>query len=383
MLGRNREEHDLTKLLASTLVEREVLGPMEKIGWGHGAPPAPEAGGPPATPGEAPAAADPARPADPAAPKADTPPSRFEFNVEDFKNPTTGKYFDKYDTPAEAMKGLGHLAHMAKTSFSERDAERTRASALESELARLRTTPAVSPTAVSAPSATESATTVDLDKAREALDMVLSNIAEDGGVLDTDSAKKLADAQRELMRQEARFAVAETRDQEKVKTDAENARWTRVNEYMSHKYPNAEKFANEIGLFISSDPLLSEAVAALVARGKEIEASELAWISYERSVKSNETAETRAAAQKTEDDLLVREQVRKEATERARRDAGIVTGSPGGAGIHQTPNQSTNREAIDYLAAEMRRSGEAPGTPAAAAWRKAVIKLDPSVFGPQ
>ena len=217
-----------------------------------------------------------------------------------------------------------------------------------------------------------------------AYDAVLLQVAEDGGILDAESVKKLSAAQSEMSRAEARFALEESRRNEQDVLDRENARWKSVNEYMSNKYPQADQFANEIGLHVSSDPLLSEAVAALVARGKEVQASELAWLSYQRTTKMLGDVASRADAEKVETDLSAREQVRNEAVERARKDAGIVTGSPGGAGVHQNPDAGGSSQAeIAALAAEMQRTGDAPGSAAAARWRHAVIGrfLDPNLFG--
>jgi hypothetical protein len=281
-------------------------------------------------------------------------------------------YFDKYPSANEALKGLGHLANMAKTSFSERDAAKARLAEIEAENQRLRSTPVRDPLTAST-AAVPSASRVDVDRAQQALDAVLSQVAEDGGVLNEDYAKKLSTAQRELSRAEARFAVAESQEQERRASAAENARWSRVNEYMDEKYPNASKFAAEIGLHVQSDPLLSKAVAALVSRGEEVEASELAWLAYSRAVQMSGDSVARAEAQMTEEELKAREQVRNEAVARARVDAGVIQGSPGGAGIHQNADVGPGREEIELLAAEMRRQGDAPGSPAAAAWRHAVI----------
>jgi hypothetical protein len=150
---------------------------------------------------------------------------------------------------------------------------------------------------------------------------------------------------------------------------------------MKEHYPNSDKFAPEIGLHIQSDPLLSEAVAALVAQGKEIKASELAWISFERAQRAHGTAVSRAEAELSEQDLAAREQVRKEAVARARIDAGVITGSAGGGGVHEnTQLASTSKEEIARLGREMARTGEAPGSPAAEAWRRAVIGLPPEFY---
>ncbi len=382
-IGNTRAEQELNKLLAATLVQNEVNKPMNAIGWSHGTPPTPEQL---AAAGEAPAVKEtpatqvtPAPTADPAA-KADAP--QFSFNIEDFKNQITGKYFDKYDSAAEAMKGLGHLANMAKTSFSERDAAIGRETALRAEMDRLRSTPATNSVAAPTSLPNTVSSRVSVDKAREAYEKVLSDVADDGGVINSENAKRLAEAQSELSTASARFALAESQEQSRRATDSENARWSKVNEYMDGKYPKASQFATEIGLHVQTDPLLAKAVAAMVAQGNEVEASELAWLSYERAVLATQSTETRAQAAETEADLAARGQVRQDLKERALKDAGVVTGSPGGAGIHTNPNQASSAEEIERLAQLMKRSGEQPGSPAAAAWRHAVIGrfLPPDLF---
>jgi hypothetical protein len=385
-IGNNRAEQELTRLLAQTLVQKEVIEPMNKIGWSHVDPPAPDYSGRPAQAEGAPAPqsaqapqATPAAPAQPDA-KADAP--TFSFNIEDFKNPLTGKYFDKYNSAAEAMKGLGHLANMAKNAFSERDAAVERENALRTEMTNTRPTPVASPAAAPASFPPVSASRAELDAAKRAHAAVLAEVAEDGGVFNEETARRFAETQSELSEQAARFAVVESRDKERRASEAENARWSAVSEYMTKKYPEAEQFAAETGLHVQSDPLLAEAVAALVARGKEKEASEFAWLAYKRAVQMNTSVESRAQAEEVEADLAARGQVRQDLKERALRDAGVVVGSPGGAGIHTNPNQGSSAQEIEALAAAMKRQGETPGSPAAAAWRHAVIGrfLPPDLF---
>jgi hypothetical protein len=312
--------------------------------------------------------------------KADSP--AFSFNIEDFKNPITGEYFDKYKTAAEALKGLGHLANMAKTAFSGRDEAIMRENALKAELATLRSTPAVSPAAAPVSTASLTASQAAVDRAMEAYDAVLSQVADDGGIITEEYAKKLSAAQRELGVATARFAAVETSEQERRASTQENARWSKVTAYMKEKYPTSEKFAPEIGLHVQTDPLLAKAVSALVAQGSEVEASELAWLSYERAVLTHKTTETLEQAKETEADLAARGQVRQDLKERALKDAGVVVGSPGGAGVHTNGNVASSAEEIERLAQAMKRQGESPGSPAAAAWRHAVIGrfLPPDLF---
>src|SRR5262245_21842911 len=136
-LGRNREEQELTSLLAKTLVAKEVFEPMNKIGWSHGTPPPPDyntttpAGGQPAdggsttTGGNTPTAEGgqpaPTPEGGAATPvKADTP-EALKAAAEATRDPKTGLFNGKYLTVEEAIKGGSHLAQMANKAFSERD----------------------------------------------------------------------------------------------------------------------------------------------------------------------------------------------------------------------------------------------------------------------
>src|SRR6267142_3632624 len=136
-IGRSKEEKELTDMLSKTLVQKEVMEPMNKIGWGHGTPPAPDYSGQPApaegAPGQAasPSPAQPAgQPGQPAAaapapndkPKADGSVSLdLTAMYESLRDPETGLIGKKYKTVEEAIKGSGHLANMAKQAFRERD----------------------------------------------------------------------------------------------------------------------------------------------------------------------------------------------------------------------------------------------------------------------
>lgn len=399
-LGNSASEQDLIKHLAETLVEREVMEPMNKIGWSHASPPPPEHGTTPSPEGAP--TADPSKqpqptsgqPAPPAVPDAKpnsagtgTPPTNASgFNIEDFKDPTTGLYFGKYKTPNEALNGLGHLADMAKTSFKQRDAALQEVARINAEMDKLRTQSVSSPGTVPNTVTVIPATRADADRARAALDKVLAELVEEGGVLDEDSAKRLAAAQSELSRCEAKVATEEALASREQAARVNEAKWAAVDQYMKNNYPDALNFTEEIGLFIQTNPLLQEAIAALTAQGKEIKASELAWTEYKKFSDTNSADVLRTAAVDKEQDLTAREQVRSELVDQARKDAGIVTGSSGGQGVHSTPAASgPSREEIEAAAAEMRRTGEAPGTPGAARFRDLIIGrfLDDSVFGPR
>lgn len=384
---------DLVQHLANTLVENEVMKPMESIGWGHGTPPPPvtgdnlqPGGAPPpgqqqvqqtqqpvTTTGSVQAPVQPV--------KTDTPVD-LVAHFESLRD-ANGMILGKYPDVAAAIKGVGHAVDMAKRAFTERDQLKTELDRLSQQVKAAPTqTPVVtSPVATpqAAPFAVPSRAAVE--KAQAAYDEVLSRVVEEGGLLDADTQKALSKAQRELSRAEAVYAAQETLLQRDAAQTQENAKWTAVDEYMNKKYPDAKNFAAEMGLFVQSDPLIGEAVAALAAAGKEIQASELAWTAFERARGNEVKAISTQADQTKEIQLQAADQVRREAVEKARQDAGIISSSA--SGVHETPNNSPSQDEINAAARAMNALGSTPGNPAAARWRELTIgrSLPPEIFG--
>lgn len=418
ILGNSREEVELTKKLAATLVKSEVIEPMNAIGWGHGAPPSPEmiaaykasqeknsppvAGQPaPGTgaPAASPAPAAPPASGQPAAPvaaspaptvaKTDAPPdlaaAQNLLGVMESLRDANGLIMGKYKTVDDALKGAGHLANMAKSALGR--AEAADAALRAAAPAPLATPPAAAPAAVPVSKPFVPASRPELEAARANLDLVLSKIAEDGGILSGDHAKSLSAAQRELSKQEARALVDEDRERSQHATSSETEKWSAISAYMDSKYPEAKNFTDEVGLFVRSNPLLAEAIDALVAQGRDQRAIELSWIEYDKSRGGSGLPNmSRAEAEVKEADLQAREQVRKELRDAALKDAGIVQGSAGGAGVHENVGSAgSSQDEINAYADGMRRTGEALGGVDAARWRHAVIGrfLPPGLFGPQ
>jgi hypothetical protein len=399
-IGKNREEQELTKLLARTLVQKEVIEPMTAIGWSHASPPPPDytttvptegapasAPGSPAAPVSGQPAGSPAAPAAPVAPaKADTPvaPADIVSMFESLRD-TDGLIMGKYKTVPEALKGAGHLATMAKQSFQERDAALKQLREVQELGARPQpvATPASAPVTMPA---SLTASRASLKQAEDALTKVLASVEEDGNVLDAETLRKVGNAQREVAELAADVRVQENLHQRESVEVAERNRWNAVDEHMRVNFPDSLKLSDEIGLHIQSDPVLQEAVAALCAAGKEVQASVLAWKSYERSVSDGSALVVKAAAENKEEDLKAKEQVRQELLEKARIDAGIIKGAAGGQGIHENLNAGvSSREELAALTNQMRMEGDAPGTPAAVKFRHQIIgrHLDPSIFGGQ
>ena len=75
------------------------------------------------------------------------------------------------------------------------------------------------------------------------------------------------------------------------------------------------------------------------------------------------------------------DQVRKEAVEAARKDAGISGTSA--SGVHERTDAVPSQDEINAAADAMRAYGTQPGNPAAARWRELTIgkSLPPEIFG--
>jgi len=302
-----------------------------------------------------------------------------EIDWESLKDPVTGLYAGKYPTRAEAVKGMGHVVNMAKDALTGRTALEQEVTRLRTELASRQTQPSASPAVATSLATPSAASRAAAEKAQADYDAVLSEVAEDGGLLNEDAAKRLQRASREMSVAAARVAAEEVlleRESGRVKDEAE---WKAVDDFMTKTYPQAAPFADEIGLFVQTNPLISKAVNALVASGDRVGATELAWVSFDRARSSGQTQATLAAAMQKEVQLGAADQVRKEAVDAARIDAGVPTS--GASGVHEAKAAVASQEEINALANAMRAYGDQPGSPAAAEWRRHVIKLDPKVFG--
>lgn len=304
-------------------------------------------------------------------------------SFEALRDPETGLIERKYKTVEEAMKGRVHLNTMAKQAFSERDALMRRVAELEARPSQ----PAAAPAAAApqpAPALVASRASVDQAQAR--LDKVLSDIAENGGILDAEAAKAMSKANRELADVIADSRAQERFNERQTAQSADEREWKEVDAYMRTTYPAAERFSEEVALHMQADSLLTEAVNALLAKGNKRGATVLAWKSFEATHGAQVAAQDRAKAEATEAELAAREQVRNEAVEKARKDAGVIVGSAGGAGAHENRNAAgASREEIAAAVEAMRREGDAPGSAAARRFREMVIgpSLDPSIFGPR
>jgi hypothetical protein len=438
VMNGNAAEAALTRKLAQTLVRTEVIEPMAVAGWQHGAVPSPQQAAviiaerarkdgatdeqiaeflkergvtytPPAggttpqsegAPAPAPAPAAPVKsgqpapaasaPAPAAPAKTDAPDTQLEAArnllalMESLKG-SDGKYMGKYPNLDEALKGAGHLANMTKTVMHENETLKAQLSAAGTPAPGVVAPPAAVPAAAPASKPFVPASRPGLEAAQARLDKVLSRVTNDG--FDGDSAKEFAEANREVAREQALAVAVEQRERDDHARQSETQRWDAVNAYMAEKYPNSANVDDaEFGMFLKLNPLLTEAMSALRAQGREQRAAELGYTEFEKSrnVASGSTLTlSRADAEKKEIDLSEREQVRKEARDAALKDAGIVHGSAGGASAVEAPGiTGPSQDDINAYAAAMRREGDAPGSASAQRWRSAVIGrfLPPELF---
>lgn len=335
-------------LRLSSLVESEVLAPMEAHGWKHGTPPpvspTDNPGGnepPPAATGNQPGPAD--------NPPAAREPSTGEsdaltpgvFDLESMKDPTTGLYFGKYKTTSDALKGIGNVVNMAKQAFTERDVARAALAEAQKQAA----VPAVVPSSLPPSPAQQPVTKVKSEK----LEAVLSKLVEEGGIIDSENLEALMDG---IADQADKIASARLKETTQV-----DERWTEVDQYMAVKHPRASQFVEELGLFVQSDPLLASAVNALTEKEMLKEATELAWTTFEKTLPPESGPDPRALAEteKAEIAAQAREQARKEAVEAARRDAGVMTSSVGG--VHEALETGPSEDEVAIAAARMRATG--------------------------
>jgi hypothetical protein len=389
-VAQSREEAALHEHLLRTIVVPDVIIPIAANGGRQGKASQAEINafvdGLPGNEGAPGTAATPATPAQGGQPapaaakaaatdrtKADNPSlDDLIAGYEALRDPKTGLIAGKYVDVKEAIKGGVHLTHMAKDALAERDRLAEQVRSLE---ARFANPPAAAPAAVAPqPVQTTLASQAAVDAAQVRYDKVLSDISESGGVLDVESSKLLSKASRELAEATANWKVEERFAARDTAGDADRAAWRQVDSYMKEKHPNAERFSEEVAVFIDSDPLVKRAVQALLAQGDRQGATEHAWVSFERAHGAQVVAADHAKAEATEADLAAREQVRQEQLRIARKDAGVISGSAGGAGAHENKGATgASREEIESARERMRREGEAPGSPGAMLFRKMVI----------
>lgn len=332
-------ELELHRYISNEIVGPEVMDPMESMNWEHGTPPTRDQLKPQDNPVETNPPSETPQPSDNPTvveqPK-ETVPATPSINWDSYRE-ANGLILGKYKTETEAIKGVSHAVAMAKSAL-------TRAAEVEAESVRLRaeldnvhrTREIITPV-------TEKQTEVPSGR----LDEILERIANDG--LSSENAHEL----RNVLAETAEQTVERKLQERDNARNAEQAKWFEVDNYMRVKHPDALNHTDEIALFIKTNPLVDTAIGSMIAAGREKEAAELAWLQFDaaRSAGTMATAETEKQAIQ----LDAGNQVRREAVEQARVDAGVQVTNAGG--VHETPAVSTSREELERAAAEMRATG--------------------------
>lgn len=383
--------HDLIKHLANTLVENEVIKPMDSIGWAdHLTPPSRVADNPQS--GEAPSSGDPqlqptlqgttpSLGASGTGNVTDMGGTRLDLNQQfESLRDQNGLILGKYKNVGEAIKGVGHAVNMAKEAFSQRDAATSELERLREEMKFQSQTQSFATPAndLVQPSVSYNK---EIEEAQKAYDEVLSQVVENGGFLDQDAASSLSKAQNELLRVQAKAAAEEALISRENTKNQEQNEWNQVDNFMRQNHPESLKFTDEIGLFVGSDPVIGDAVGTLVNQGFKEKAAALAWTQYKRARDAGELASSINNANVKEAELQAYDQVRKEAVNRARLDAGISGSSAGG--VHERVDNTPSFDEVQAAANAMRAYGTTPGNAAAARWRELTIgrTLPPEIFG--
>lgn len=265
-----------------------------------------------------------------------------------------GLYLGKYKTRQEAVRGVANTVAMAKVAFDQRDQVLARNTELQRELETLRTRPAATPAAAPQDSPASSPSQRETRKPSPKLDAVLSKLNESGN-LDEEDLKNLVGAISEHTEEVARKVAVEVSDERTAAERKIADRWAKVEEFMVSKYPDSANLSDELALFTKSHPVIAAGVQALIAQDRHEEATEQAWLAFTRMGDFKPSFKPAPATKENvekEIRLDAANDVRKEAVEAARKDAGII-GATGAHGVHENANSGPTPDEYDAAVAEM------------------------------
>jgi hypothetical protein len=368
--GSPADSHELNRQLADTIgasVEALLgLGGTEadnmridaaleaaRRGNAAGGPPAgggstqeqPAGGGPPAAAGGAPATT--------AQSQASVVPQEGEIDWESVKA-ANGLYLGKYKTKAEAVRGVAHTVAMAKVAFTRSEEIERRNADLAREVQELRARPAVAQIAAPQAPVQPAPSRGQEDAPSPVLATVLAKI-QDGETLNAEDLLNVVKADRESYLGEARKAAREEFDARKAEAEALSERWGKVEAHMAEKFPDSVNFTDELALYVKTHPMIAAGVNALIAQDRHEEAMEEAWGMYARDHKIAPAFVPAPATKENverEIQLDAADQVRREAVDAARRDAGII-GAAGARGVHENANTGASQGEYDEAVALM------------------------------
>ena len=285
-----------------------------------------------------------------------------------------GKYFGKWNTKAEAVRGYFNVVNMSKTAFSQAEAQAAENARLLQTVEQLRRQPVATPAAAPQDSPTSSPSRGKEVVPSPKLDTVLSKLQENGN-LDAEDLSNLVSAISEHSAMVAQKAAQEEYDRRAAVIKAEQDRWIEVEQFMAEKYPDSVNLEDEMALFVKTYPVIGTGVKALIAQDRHEEAMAAVWEMYvkQEGVKPTPKPFIPAPATKENVEREIRgdaaDQVRREAVDAARRDAGIIGAGSGGHGVHENADAGAGQGEYDEAVARMRQGD---GTK----WRALVFGAD-------
>lgn len=340
---------DVAAMLSATIGE-DVFNRMEQVGWQPttDAPPTVAPVANPQAPTSTPAApvATPANPVPAAVPAA----APTDIDWESYRD-SNGLILGKYKDKADAIRGYHSILHLAKNALSQRDEALGRLTQAQQQQYANPIPPVVAPTA--RPTGSRPAGTLP-----PVFDEVLSKINDNNGVMDPEDLKRLFVAQQQQIRED----IEREQREQQAAIDERNQKWLAVDAHMLQHHPEAMTYADQMGVWTETQPEVKAVKEALLRAGNYLEASVYVWEKFQTTLPALDPA--KVAEQER---VLAAGQVRQEAVEAARRDAGLVGSSAGG--VHPTPPaaQQTTQEQINEAARYMQQTGDG------SAWRHHVI----------
>jgi hypothetical protein len=360
---------ELNRQLADT-IGASVEQLMGQTGWveannmlinprGQDGQPGPTGGGE-ERPGAAPPAGQPAPTGAPALTASPVTATIPVLDFEKYKDPATGMYAKKYKTVEEFAAGLGHAMNMTYSVLTQNEQANQRIAALTAELEQSRRQPVGPQSTVSQDTSVIAPSRGDVSKVSPKLAEALASLQEDN-TLDAEGLVRLTDAISEHTVETARRVAREEVEARDKVAQATKERWDKVDSFMSGKYPNSMNFTTELGVFSKANPVIGQVVSALIEKDLHEQAMTFVWQEFATAHGLNPSAVAPAPEAKPfvpapatkenvekEIRLDAADQVRREAVENARKDAGIIPSMAGGVhGVHENANAAPTQEEMD------------------------------------
>lgn len=273
------------------------------------------------------------------------------IDFEKYRDPN-GLILGKYKTPEATIAGMHSLLHMAKSALERADKQALELDQLRRQKGNEQPAP-------------------EKHKS-EKLNLFMEKVKAGQGI-EAEDVANLIEGIDEQIEMNTRY-VSEKRDHEVSKEQAE---WEQVDAYMTAHHPRSMNFVDEMRLFSNTNSEVGRVFNRLLQPGDATakqDATLYLWQEYSRANPQVlvDPVNPNTAAEETR--IQAAAQVRKEEVDKARKDAGLVSGGTGG--VHESTTTSTgpSREDIEAAANMMRQMG-APGE-GGRLWREMTIAKD-------